>query len=94
MENQENPQDPEPEAPETLEPPLLPYQLAELLSVKEQVLDAMRKRGEGPPFLELHGKGKAVRIRYPRAGVRRWLNGQPAGTGEPGTRAAARSSPP
>jgi hypothetical protein len=53
---------------EAIEPPLTEDQLADLLQIRTAVLRRMRRRGQGPTYVECCGF-----VRYPRESIRRFL---------------------
>jgi hypothetical protein len=52
--------------------------LAELLGFEKDTCEAMRRRGEGPPFIRM-GDGKRPAIRYAIADVEAWLAARTVG---------------
>lgn len=53
-------------------------QIAEWLGFDQDTLEAMRRRGEGPPFIRL-GDGKRPAIRYNLDDVEAWLRSHTVG---------------
>lgn len=53
---------------------LTPHQAAVMSGFTYKALEAMRGRGEGPPYLRV-----CHRIRYPRAALIAWMDAHPTG---------------
>lgn len=53
-------------------------QLAELIGFDPDSIEAMRRRGEGPPYVRI-GDGKRPAIRYNVADVNAWLAARTVG---------------